>query len=250
MTALSFTVADWRAWAPGLETHEAWLNWAGRAQADSDSVAGREWTVTALPTMLRRRIGALAQRAISAALDCEAAEQSRYIFASRHGELDRTVRILASIAADETPSPTEFSMSVHHALAGLLSIHTGNRQGHTAVAGGVDTFGFGFMEAAAYIAAEAKPALLVYYDSTLPDDYRALDAANDALPLIVAVRLEPADSRKPRYAFAPSPTAAASGQAGVSTTAAPLDFLRFLLTGEATAVSVGRRMTWRWLRAD
>jgi hypothetical protein len=199
--------------------------------------------------MLRRRIGALAQRAISAALGCAGANQSRYVFASRHGEFGRTVSILNSVADGETPSPTEFSMSVHHALAGLLSIHADNREGHTAVAAGVDTFGFGFMEAAAYVATEAKPALLVYYDGILPDEYGAFDAPGDVLPLIVAVRLEPAGSGKPRYAFAPSPSTASS-QAEVSTTAAPLDFLRFLLSGADTAVSVGRRMTWRWLRAD
>jgi hypothetical protein len=200
--------------------------------------------------MLRRRIGPLAQAAVSAALGAEGAEQSRYIFASRHGELGRTVGILATIAAAETPSPTEFSMSVHHALAGLLSIHTGNREGHTAVAAGVDTFGFGFMEAVAYVAAEAKPALLVYYDSALPHEYSGFDVPGDALPLIVAVRLEPALSGKPRCAFAPTASTPSAGRAEIATTAAPLDFLRFVLTGESTVVSVGRRMVWRWLRAD
>ncbi|WP_459859258.1 beta-ketoacyl synthase chain length factor [Dongia sp. agr-C8] len=229
-----------------METHEAWRNWAGAAHAHS---ARAEWASATLPAMLRRRIGTFAQRAISAALGCAGATPSRYIFASRHGELGRTVGILGAIAAGETPSPTEFSMSVHHALAGLLSIHTGNREGHTAVAAGVDTFGFGFMEAAAYVAADAKPALLVYYDDALPEEYRALDAPDDALPLVVAVRLEPAGSGKPRCAFAPAPTTAPP-RSGISTTAAALDFLRFLLSGEAAAVSIGRRMTWRWLRAD
>jgi hypothetical protein len=205
---------------------------------------------------LRRRIGPIGQTAISAALGCEGGLQSRYVFASRHGELGRTVGILGTVAAAETPSPTEFSMSVHHALAGLLSIHMHNREGHTAVAAGVDTFGFGFMEAAAYVAAEAKPALLVYYDAALPDGYREFDAPGDALPLVVVLHLEPISSGKPRCAFAPSANPALPVRPAlpireeISTTAAPLDFLRFLLTGESSVSSVGRRMTWRWLRAD
>ena len=51
-----------------------------------------------MPAMMRRRIGPLAQNAISAALGCEGAAQSRYVFASRHGELGRTVSILNSSA--------------------------------------------------------------------------------------------------------------------------------------------------------
>lgn len=251
VTELSFAVADWRAWAPGLETHEAWLNWASPGHTASDSAASRrEWSRATLPTMLRRRIGPIGQTAISAALGCEGGLQSRYVFASRHGELGRTVGILGTVVAAETPSPTEFSMSVHHALAGLLSIHTENREGHTAVAAGVDTFGFGFMEAAAYVAAEAKPTLLVYYDASLPEGYREFDAPGDALPLVVVLQLEPVSSGKPRCAFAPSANPASSLREEISTTAAPLDFLRFLLTGESSVSSVGHRMTWRWLRAD
>ncbi len=172
------------------------------------------------------------------------------MFASRHGELGRTVGILGNVAAGETPSPTEFSMSVHHALAGLLSIHAENREGHTAVSAGVDTFGFGFLEAAAYVAAEAKSALLVYYDGLLPDEYREFEASGDDLPLVMAVQLEPVSGGKPHWIFAPSANATSSDRVETSTTAAPLDFLRLLLTNDASVTSVGRRMTWRWLRAD
>jgi len=42
----------------------------------------------------------------------------------------------------------DFSLGVHNALAGLLSVSTRNHGGHTALAAGIDSFGFGLMEAA------------------------------------------------------------------------------------------------------
>ena len=90
------------------------------------------------------------------------------MIASRHGEYDRTTAILTSLADRESVSPAEFSMSVHHGLAGLLSIHAGNKRGHVAVAAGADTFCFGLVEAALALADEPEiPVLLIYYDAEL-----------------------------------------------------------------------------------
>src|SRR5262249_61026398 len=90
-----------------------------------------------VPLMPRRRRTALGQKMIASALACgEAALTGRYVLASRHGEFSRTLGILRSLAARELPSPAEFSMSVHNGLAGLLSIHSGNTRGHTALAAG------------------------------------------------------------------------------------------------------------------
>ena len=103
--------------------------------------------------MLRRRATPLGQKIIGSALALESAvRDGRYVFASRHGEMSRTIRVLSDMAAGDPPSPAEFSMCVHHGLAGLLSIHAGNRKGHTALAAGADSFGYGLLEAAACLA--------------------------------------------------------------------------------------------------
>jgi hypothetical protein len=241
---IEFDVTDWRAWAPGLETRDAWRQWAAPAATTTSS----EWSNQGLPAMLRRRVGPLGQRAIAAALGCEGVARSRYVFASRHGELGRTVGILGTVAKGETPSPTEFSMSVHHALAGLLSIHAENREGHTAVVAGVDTFGFGFLEAASFAVTESKPALLVYYDASLPEEYQEFDDPRDVLPLVAAIQIEPASGNVARFSFSASAPAGGPRNSDVRTTQAPRDFLRFLISGADTAVSAGDRMTWRWHR--
>jgi hypothetical protein len=195
--------------------------------------------------MLRRRAGTFGQRVIGTALGCRGAAD-RYVFASRHGELGRTIEILSAVASGETPSPSEFSMSVHHALAGLLSIQTRNREGHTAVAAGVDTFGFGFLESLAVVATEPEASvLLVYHDAPLPQEYAELEPEEAPESLVIAVQMGPLVPEAPVYAFEQQP----AESCGDEITKQPAhDFLRFLLTGAQSARSPGARMNWQWRR--
>jgi hypothetical protein len=224
----------------------AWASWAGvvPSAADSDDA----WPAAEhFPMMLRRRAGSLGQRVITTALGCGGASD-RYIFASRHGELARTAGILGAVADGEMPSPAEFSMSVHHALAGLLSIHAGNRQGHTAVAAGRDTFGFGLLESLAVIATEPEASvLLAYYDAPLPEEYAELGDENDSGSLILVLQMSAPNGIAPVFAFDPIP---AGRGAAVAPHQTALDFVRFLLNGTPSAHSAGTRMNWRWRRVS
>jgi hypothetical protein len=236
---LSFQVRDWFAWAPARETKNAWRQWAGEADVAVDDSA-----MPTLPMMLRRRATPIGQKALGAALACSGVKDARYILASRHGEFDRTVVVLASLAEGEQPSPAEFSMSVHHGLAGLLSIHTGNRAGHTAVAGSLDSFGYGLVEAAACLAEmPAQPVLLFYFDAPLPEGYAPFrPEAESALPLVLAMTLVAADGE-------PMKVSASLADDDADQQSLPLAFLRFLLKKEASASARGGRMMWRWHRA-
>lgn len=235
---LRFAVRHWSAWTPRRETRDAWRGWAGAPPAAAD-----EAPPPALPMMLRRRATPLGQRLIAAALACgDGAARARYVLASRHGELGRTLNILESLAAGDLPSPAEFSMSVHHGLTGLLSIHTGNRAGHTALAAGADSFGFGLLEASAILAERPdEPVLLLYGDNPLPEVYGAFrDDGDTGLPMVCALLLEAGDDIV--FHTTPNRDGAAPAPSAVS------DFLRFLLSGERTAISVGTRMAWTWRR--
>src|SRR5262249_20833291 len=164
-----------------------WRTWAGAVSGTADVAAA------AVPMMLRRRATALGQKVIAGALACgDALRTGRYVLASRHGEFSRTLRILDSLAARELPSPAEFSMSVHNALAGLLSIHFGNMRGHTALAAGLDTFGFGLVEAAACLAEQPQESvLLIFGDEPLSGAFATFGADDVGLPLVVALVLRP-----------------------------------------------------------
>jgi hypothetical protein len=198
---------------------------------------------------MQRRISSLGQKTVSAALNCSRVGDSRYVLASRHGDLGRTVGLLRSLALMEPLSPTDFSMSVHHALAGVISIHTGNREGHTAVAAADDTFGFGFLEAASYVAAESEPALLLFCDDPLPAEYEEFETPDGALPLVVVAQLEPSSGDGSDCVFAPTVRDRSQSRNRTRATQAPFEFIRFLLSGDTSVVSAGQRMDWRWSRA-
>lgn len=240
---LAFSVRDWFAWMPGRETRPEWRNWAlGPASVVAPEESAEP--MPTLPMMLRRRVTSIGQKAVGAALACQGADTARYVVASRHGEYDRTVAIFTSLAEEEAPSPAEFSMSVHHGLAGLLSIHAANRLGHVAISAAQDSFAFGMMEAALCLAEDpATPVLLIYYDPPLPDAYDRFRAASEAaLPTVLALLMEAA--HEPRISFQWQPTkpnpALTDSQA--------LRFLRWLLSGEPQAECRGERMIWRWSR--
>src|SRR5690348_12368862 len=131
---------------------------------------------------MRRRLSPLAKRMLHVAHDCaggDAALQGklRLVFASQHGELSHTVALLRSLSAREQVSPNAFSLSVHNAAAGLLSILRNDRSESTALAAGDETLGAALAEARCQLDADpARPVLLVYADAAFPEEYRSLAA--------------------------------------------------------------------------
>ena len=132
------------ACGPGRETQADWLAWAVGATVPAEPSR----LPVALPAILRRRVTPVGQMAFRAACALSVPDAARFIFCSRHGEFQRTLGILTALATGEPVSPAEFSLSVHNALAGLLSIAWHNRAGHTTIAAGADSFGSALIEAA------------------------------------------------------------------------------------------------------
>jgi hypothetical protein len=243
--ALRFSILNWSAWTPGRETRAAWCSWAGASNDGANATSPAD-----LPMLLRRRLSPFGQRIVGAIKACAGGlPPARYVLSTRHGELARALATLDAIEADELPSPTDFSMSIHHALLGILSIHAGNRLGHTALSAGWDSFANGLLEAATCIAERPdEPVILVHGDDKLPLDYQAFRESDDeAFPLVVAIalgrpgggpvddvtlELAPANSEAP-------PTACMAG-----------DFLRFFLSNAAYARVSGRRTQWIWRRVS
>src|SRR6266404_7504084 len=112
---LRFTIADWAAWAPGIETREDWIGWLNGAE---NSGSHNTQASAGLPAMLRRRVSTIGQKAFQVCHALSGKPMARFVFCSRYGELDRTIRILRSLAAREPVSPSDFSLSVYNALPG------------------------------------------------------------------------------------------------------------------------------------
>jgi hypothetical protein len=105
----------------------------------------------------------------------------RAVFASRHGDPGRALPMLADMAQGLEISPTQFSMNVHNAAAGIWSIATQDRSPITALAAGPETFGLGLLEAFAQHRATGEAVLFVYGDDRLPELMAPYET--DATPL-------------------------------------------------------------------
>ena len=132
--------------------------------------------------MLRRRLSALARMSLRVAHDClPEPRQLRLVYASRHGELNRTTGMLESIAEQETLSPTAFGMSVLNASSGLFSILQHNTAPATAISAGCSSFGYGLLEACLQLAEDPQQAVLfVYADEPAPERYSETERPGSA----------------------------------------------------------------------
>ena len=124
-----------------------------------------------IPAMQRRRLSRLAKLALNSAMQTLATRKVDYIvWVSQYGDEAKTLNILEDVLSEQTPSPTQFSTSVHNAISGLYSILCQDATPATSLAG---SWNDGLIEAYAWLKTrpEARQVLLVYYDEALPDIY-------------------------------------------------------------------------------
>lgn len=126
---------------------------------------------TVLPAGERRRAPA------SVLLACEVAHQAcqsagidpatlASVFACTHGDLAINDYMCATLASHpEALSPTRFHNSVHNAAAGYWTITTRCHAPSTAISALEGTFAAGLLQAAVLSLADARPVLLVAYDT-------------------------------------------------------------------------------------
>ena len=127
-----------------------------------------------LPPNERRRTTQLIKLAIQAAGEAQqhsgiAAADLACVFASAEGDTVIVDRLCEALTLPGKPiSPTQFHNSVHNAPAGYWAIAGAARRFSTSITAGSASFAAGILEAAAFIAAEGEPVLLVVYDTALP----------------------------------------------------------------------------------
>lgn len=161
-----FTLHHWAAWAPGLADPVAWQDWFAAPCA----VVGDEApALTEMPAMMRRRVERLGRAALQVAYRAlQGAPACATVFASRYGDMQRSVDLMRQLANDGAVSPTAFSMSVHNAFAAMFSIARGDRSNYSAVSAGAETAENAFVEAVALLVEGASEVMVVYYDEPLP----------------------------------------------------------------------------------
>ena len=75
-----------------------------------------------LPMMIRRRLNLAEKLAIASMLKSYENSDVNVIFASKFGEIDRSIKLIEQYKQENEVSPIEFSMSVHNTTPSVFSI--------------------------------------------------------------------------------------------------------------------------------
>lgn len=153
---------------------KAWALWQQSCDDTGQTLATDFPLLAEIPAMTRRRMSQLTKMAFQTAIAVGPGNTIPCIFASRHGDLHKTVELLKATAASEDLSPTQFALSVHNAISGQYSIFTLNKADMNAIAGGASSLHYGVLEAACRLATEddLTDILVVYADEPAPDLYQ------------------------------------------------------------------------------
>ena len=238
---INFSIVSSAAWAPGVETKEAWLAWA---KGECAITEGSEPSVKNMAPMLRRRAGFVAKMALEVAYQCLGNRTGvPLVFSSRHGEASRSADLLLELAEGGPISPTSFGLSVHNAPAGLFSIARLDHANSTAVAAGKSSVESAVIEACGLLA-EGEPAvLLVVYDSPLPKVYAGFQDCVEQ-PYAWAWLMQTAgDDFYSLHWFAGEDTPCS----GDDHSPAGLEILRFHLRGDVVLQRTCDKRRWQWM---
>lgn len=173
MSMMRFNLVRHVVLAPGLVAREDRETWAKASLPDMPTGWPAEASLVytkRLPMMKARRMSGGARLACEAALavseDCPV---DAWIFASRHGETARGIKIIESLTNDQPVSPTDFMMSVHNAAVGMLTIEAGIQVPTTSLAAGAETFHMALLEAYAMLATDMTRVGIVDFEGKFDD---------------------------------------------------------------------------------
>lgn len=146
------------------------------------SALGERPDVAFVPPLDRRRMTTLERAALHVAHDVRPDCSLPVVFASRHGEIGVTEKLMRRFHDEGEMSPAGFSSSVHNAAPGAWSVLTGNHESYTAIAGRARSFECGLLEAMAL----GRAALFVYAEEPTPEAYLP-DYPDPVAPVAFAV---------------------------------------------------------------
>jgi hypothetical protein len=175
MDFVNFNIRKWLALCPEVANRASWGCLAEKQQACQGVY--NDAPVNLIPAMMRRRMSSLSKLALQSAIQLSSDTEIDYIvFASRHGELTRTVALLQDIIAGGDASPIMFSQSVHNTAAGLFTIASKRAVPVCSLAGGENTLHNALLEASCYLQENPQhTVLLINFDEPLPAPYQKFD---------------------------------------------------------------------------
>lgn len=228
---MQLTIEHWRGWMPGVSSTEQWQQWCQTAATHSDNSSV---DVSAIPPMLRRRLSPMGRAATSRLMPLlpllHNPSSTPIVFASRHGEVGRTQKMLCDLAADELLSPTAFSLSVHNAICGIISINQKVTANINAIAAAGSELMACLVEAGGLLSEDhCEQVLCVLCDEPLPAPYQPY-CEQPEQPFALAFIASNSASPKAACTITLSATQQSSSQ-----TTSPLQLIH-LLCGEKTHI--------------
>ncbi|WP_153912383.1 beta-ketoacyl synthase chain length factor [Shewanella sp. TC10] len=237
---LVFDILSWGAWSVDFQDKESWLNWDNSVTASSDNKASP--ALAHVPAMQRRRFSRLTKMMLTAAHDCQPASSCRSVFASRHGELTRTLGLLQDIVSKEALSPLAFSQSVHNTASGIYGMVSGNTAASTSIAAGEETLSQAVIETYAQLVDNPEPVLLVFGDDPVPPVYNQYTQEFE-LPLALGLYLAPENNG---HQSAIAQLTLTSCSDAMATTKAALSFAELINAIACQKSLSGQLCHWHW----
>jgi hypothetical protein len=239
MVKVEFNIIGWLALSPGLNNKENWQNWLDKSKLWPDEA--NQVPADLIPPMMRRRMSRLSKIAVQAALQLSQDQLVDYIiFASRHGELTRTVKLLEDIMNGDDASPLAFSQSVHNTAAGLFTIASKRATPATSLAAGENSLSSALIEAYCYLAENPDHnVLLVDFDEPLPELYHQYETQSFqsyALALLITSGMD--------YSL----TIANKLQQTMPKTPHAFQLIDFLINKKKKLLIQGSNKQWTWIR--
>lgn len=240
---MKFRIDNWSAWTETRSSPEQWVAWS-RGQ-DAGEIP-TEPDTGMVPAMQRRRMSRFSKIMVSTAIQCigEIRESPLCVFATRHGELTRTLKIIGDIVSGRDVSPTDFSMSVHNTALGLYSMFSKNKLPSTLVVAGQDTFCSAMLEASIFLDRfPGNKVLLVYADEPVPEPLVSFDELPKeaiSLALLLSASSDPRDGICLK--LTPNDTEQADNICLAQY------FLQFFLSRKPGLICRTQRNIWEWSR--
>ncbi|WP_338166177.1 beta-ketoacyl synthase chain length factor [Vibrio sp. 10N] len=134
-----------------------------------------------IPKSILRRSSTLTREVLALSDFIFGSDIDFLVFATKHGELNRTQKLLQSLAHNQELSPTQFAQSVHSTAAGLLTIANSQNVSFTTVCASDDTFAMAMVEAVSHLGSSpGSTVCLVLADEYPPPDLEPFINRDDA----------------------------------------------------------------------
>jgi predicted transcriptional regulator len=161
---ISFALSEWSGWKSkalkNISKEKDFLN------------IGKDPDVSSIPPLLRRRLNLLGRACANEILQhVKKDENIPVVYCSQHGDIERTFGILTGAAKGEPISPMNFSLSVHNAILGVLSIHLGLTSSISSISSDQNGLVPVLLEAVGILMSGSEKVLCVICDVTLPQIY-------------------------------------------------------------------------------